>query len=110
MIRRPPRSTLFPYTTLFRSPKINFLPRDHRAEWVLFPAAIDARSHPVAMMDATFRRTLVLDSQPKAARLEVRAAKRIELKINGEPFEMLSKRNWKQMSILDVSKFLRSGD
>src|SRR5260370_17414651 len=24
MIRRPPRSTLFPYTTLFRSPKLNF--------------------------------------------------------------------------------------
>src|SRR3712207_7835382 len=23
MIRRPPRSTLFPYTTLFRSPQIN---------------------------------------------------------------------------------------
>src|SRR6266540_5808348 len=27
MIRRPPRSTLFPYTTLFRSP----WPHDHRA-------------------------------------------------------------------------------
>src|SRR2546429_4937149 len=27
MIRRPPRSTLFPYTTLFRS---NILPRDRR--------------------------------------------------------------------------------
>src|SRR5438309_11729774 len=27
MIRRPPRSTLFPYTTLFRSmPTLNFLP------------------------------------------------------------------------------------
>src|SRR3712207_7002731 len=25
MIRRPPRSTLFPYTTLFRSPTIAFL-------------------------------------------------------------------------------------
>src|SRR5688572_31178767 len=25
MIRRPPRSTLFPYTTLFRSPGLNFL-------------------------------------------------------------------------------------
>src|ERR1035437_10582238 len=25
MIRRPPRSTLFPYTTLFRSPRIMFL-------------------------------------------------------------------------------------
>src|SRR3989475_13117399 len=28
MIRRPPRSTLFPYTTLFRSPK----PRHHGAQ------------------------------------------------------------------------------
>src|SRR2546427_8832083 len=29
MIRRPPRSTLFPYTTLFRSP--NWPSRDHRS-------------------------------------------------------------------------------
>src|SRR3712207_8249899 len=32
MIRRPPRSTLFPYTTLFRSPGFNpflYLLRDH---------------------------------------------------------------------------------
>src|SRR3989449_4956504 len=29
MIRRPPRSTLFPYTTLFRSPQIALSP----AEW-----------------------------------------------------------------------------
>src|SRR3712207_7259769 len=27
MIRRPPRSTLFPYTTLFRSPKLSASPR-----------------------------------------------------------------------------------
>src|SRR2546425_4283850 len=27
MIRRPPRSTLFPYTTLFRSPSVIVLPR-----------------------------------------------------------------------------------
>src|SRR6266480_7489560 len=26
MIRRPPRSTLFPYTTLFRSPGVSFEP------------------------------------------------------------------------------------
>src|SRR3712207_8991622 len=26
MIRRPPRSTLFPYTTLFRSPTIDLVP------------------------------------------------------------------------------------
>src|SRR2546422_5667626 len=30
MIRRPPRSTLFPYTTLFRSKRIEFRPaREH---------------------------------------------------------------------------------
>src|SRR2546422_9170218 len=27
MIRRPPRSTLFPYTTLFRSDQVRLLPR-----------------------------------------------------------------------------------
>src|SRR3712207_7861089 len=34
MIRRPPRSTLFPYTTLFRSPEPHHVPgvvHDHRA-------------------------------------------------------------------------------
>src|SRR5688572_32721965 len=30
MIRRPPRSTLFPYTTLFRSPAGDVLPRRDR--------------------------------------------------------------------------------
>src|SRR2546430_9733501 len=30
MIRRPPRSTLFPYTTLFRSPSARHHRQDHR--------------------------------------------------------------------------------
>src|SRR3989454_6946067 len=30
MIRRPPRSTLFPYTTLFRSPPVERSDRDQR--------------------------------------------------------------------------------
>ena len=89
-----------------RDPKINFLPRDGRAEWIIFPAAVDARTHRVATMDATFRRTFTLDSQPRSARLFVRAAKRLELKINGDTLQV-SPRNWKQMSTLDVSSFLR---
>src|SRR5690349_23357724 len=32
MLRRPPRSTLFPYTTLFRSPARGFAANDPRAE------------------------------------------------------------------------------
>src|SRR5258707_5663192 len=34
MIRRPPRSTLFPYTTLFRSPK------EGKAGFTLLPSAV----------------------------------------------------------------------
>src|SRR2546422_8424651 len=34
MIRRPPRSTLFPYTTLFRSTSLSFLP-----SFALMPSA-----------------------------------------------------------------------
>src|SRR2546429_5013882 len=40
MIRRPPRSTLFPYTTLFRS---GFSPRRHAA-WGFPPLAPEAGS------------------------------------------------------------------
>src|SRR5947209_16550142 len=38
MIRRPPRSTLFPYTTLFRSPVLEGAPQsvmDHRVDRLL---------------------------------------------------------------------------
>ena len=32
MIRRPPRSTLFPYTTLFRSPSMSSFARDFKRQ------------------------------------------------------------------------------
>src|SRR2546426_4760704 len=53
MIRRPPRSTLFPYTTLFRSSAVQFMCakigmvtgkglagvlREHYPRWVLYPS------------------------------------------------------------------------
>src|SRR3712207_8123100 len=38
MIRRPPRSTLFPYTTLFRSALVDLVPVDEVAEGSLAPA------------------------------------------------------------------------
>src|SRR5437588_8013081 len=37
MIRRPPRSTLFPYTTLFRSRVFRVEPEDRGADGVLAP-------------------------------------------------------------------------
>src|SRR3712207_7949512 len=44
MIRRPPRSTLFPYTTLFRSfvsQQIHYTLQAREAEYELVPLAID---------------------------------------------------------------------
>src|SRR3712207_7951621 len=60
MIRRPPRSTLFPYTTLFRSPEAPLEehtpspgPDVHRArgQGVLRPGAGQVRRRPVAEDD-----------------------------------------------------------
>src|SRR3712207_8689370 len=42
MIRRPPRSTLFPYTTLFRSHRLTVL-----AQHVDLPPQVLHRAHPV---------------------------------------------------------------
>src|SRR5438045_6118780 len=39
MIRRPPRSTLFPYTTLFRSERIRWMVRHHHEHF-------DGRGYP----------------------------------------------------------------
>src|SRR5947207_7695271 len=45
MIRRPPRSTLFPYTTLFRSRgRIHEQPPDRRDAWVRRGADLDRKS------------------------------------------------------------------
>src|SRR3712207_8422644 len=42
MIRRPPRSTLFPYTTLFRSQRVSFVGREDQPE-VYHPARLRPR-------------------------------------------------------------------
>src|SRR5687767_15699095 len=43
MIRRPPRSTLFPYTTLFRSPALLHLRRDRAEEFERRPRSRHSR-------------------------------------------------------------------
>src|SRR5260221_6985206 len=40
MIRRPPRSTLFPYTTLFRSPKLEMKVRGTHADFLRFTSPV----------------------------------------------------------------------
>src|SRR2546426_8979228 len=48
MIRRPPRSTLFPYTTLFRSPE-----RARRAALLLSAAVSESESYDELLLNDT---------------------------------------------------------
>lgn len=90
-------------------PQIAFLPGVGRAEWILFPSAPDPASHPIAELDALFRREFILAGQPRTARLSVRAAKRVQLMINGNPVALGLSRNWKDISDVDVAASLRAG-
>src|SRR2546422_8272577 len=52
MIRRPPRSTLFPYTTLFRSPELRFRALYNLGLLALLQARSDSASRDAHLADA----------------------------------------------------------
>src|SRR3712207_8093700 len=60
MIRRPPRSTLFPYTTLFRS---RVGPQRDRRDLV-GPLVVDPRLDEVGGEDAALEQVVVVGLQP----------------------------------------------
>jgi tetratricopeptide (TPR) repeat protein len=90
-------------------PAINFLPRDSRAEWIVFPAALDSRAHWFTSLDTTFRREFLLPVQPATARLSIRAMRRAEVKINGASIQFEPNRNWKDVVSTDVAEHLHTG-
>ena len=90
-------------------PTISFLPCDRRADWIVFPTAIDARGHGVVGLDATFRREFVLNNRPAMARLSIRAMRRADLKINDALVLWQPGRNWKESTSVDVSGQLHTG-
>jgi tetratricopeptide (TPR) repeat protein len=93
----------------WHDPAINFLPCDRRAEWIVFPGAVDARAHWFASLDASFRREFVLKNQPSGARLSFRGMRRAEMKINGVPARLQPNRNWKEITSIDVAEQLHTG-
>src|SRR5437667_289567 len=93
----------------WNDPAINFLSRDKRAEWIVFPAAVDAHAHWFASLDATFRREFVLTDRPATARLGVRAMRGADVRIHGGPIRFPSNRNWKGIVSVDVAGQLQGG-
>ena len=93
----------------WNDPAINFLGRDKRAEWIVFPAAVDAHAHWFASLDATFRREFDLKDRPPRALLSVRAMRRAEVKINGTPIHFRPNSNWKKIVSADVAEQLHAG-
>jgi tetratricopeptide (TPR) repeat protein len=96
-------------TLCLRSPKINFLSRDGRAEWILFPTPLNPRAHVIANLDTIFRSEFTLEHAVQSAQLNVRAAKRVELKINGGRVDLGDSRDWKEIHAVNVGPFLRTG-
>src|SRR2546430_5527636 len=72
MIRRPPRSTLFPYTTLFRSRHARPSRRQQRAE----AAGHDARADARGGVDQALAREPGLEFRRRAALQEIAHGKR----------------------------------
>jgi tetratricopeptide (TPR) repeat protein len=90
-------------------PAINYLPRHRQADWIVFPAAVDARAHWYASLDATFRREFILPHNPAAARLSLRAMRRAEVKVNGVSIQLPQNRDWKNVSGVFITEQLREG-
>src|SRR3712207_8174085 len=61
MIRPPPRSTLFPYTTLFRSYSTNVAQGEQVRAIDLLPPDFPTRVYPVGRLDAESTGLLLLD-------------------------------------------------
>src|SRR5438067_2745259 len=93
----------------WNDPAINFLSRDKRAEWIVFPVAVDAHAHWFASLDVIFRREFVLTDRPATARLDVRSMRRADVRINGVAVRFPSNRNWKEIVSVDVTGQLQGG-
>jgi tetratricopeptide (TPR) repeat protein/4-amino-4-deoxy-L-arabinose transferase-like glycosyltransferase len=90
-------------------PAISFLPQQRGADWIVFPAAVDAYAHSYTGLDATFRSEFTIPRQPARARLNVRALRRAEVKINGALVQLPQNRNWKKSASIDVGEQLHAG-
>jgi tetratricopeptide (TPR) repeat protein len=92
-----------------KDPAINFLTRDKRANWIVFPTPPDSHAHWFTSLDTTFRREFTLTAQPRSAHLGIRAMRRAEVRINGTRVELPSNGDWKAITTTEAADQLRPG-
>ena len=90
-------------------PGTNFLQSDKRADWIIFPAAVEAKARGVANLDTLFRRDFTVQRPVPRALLTVQAAKQVQLTINDRKVELVPNHNWKDAFTVEVSGFLQDG-
>src|SRR2546422_7332844 len=81
MIRRPPRSTLFPYTTLFRSKRLSRMISEYLDIAQLESGARALRLAPVRIASLVERVLLLLD--PVAAQRHIKIVRRLSPNLPG---------------------------
>jgi len=92
-----------------RDPGTNFLQSDTRADWIIFPAAVEIKARGVANLDTLFRRDFTVQRPAPRALLTVRAAKQIQVTINDRKVELIPNHNWKDAFMVEISGFLQDG-
>src|SRR2546423_9867974 len=70
MIRRPPRSTLFPYTTLFRSKRAQTVRPGCSSQWNRWDAPAGRFSHRVRLPSSTVSATAFPRSEEHTSELQ----------------------------------------
>src|SRR2546430_13218466 len=70
MIRRPPRSTLFPYTTLFRSPRLHVRRRDPPHDHGVAVDLPDHAAHELSRIGAVLQREVATRSEEHTSELQ----------------------------------------
>src|SRR3712207_9400084 len=88
MNRRPPRSTLFPYTTLFRSLDARRRVDGPAQPAVVVEAVLDALPSPTLLIDASGTVLLANTAWDKAA--DVLGDDRVRVGVDGDYFAMRS--------------------
>ena len=94
-----------------RDPSTPFLSARAGADWIVYPSPVSPFMHPTVERGEVFRRSFRLASRPRSADLQLRAFRRFQLTVNGQPaLGSADASAWKGDRRVDVANLLRVGD